>query len=43
MKANHGTKMKFHIIMEKDEDGRHVAERIDLPDCLSEGGNWNRP
>jgi predicted RNase H-like HicB family nuclease len=29
--------MKFHITVEKDEDGRYVAECTDLPGCLSEG------
>ena len=29
--------MKFHIIIERDEDGRYVAECTDLPGCLSEG------
>jgi len=31
--------MKFNIIIEKDEDGRYVAECTDLPGCLSEGEN----
>jgi predicted RNase H-like HicB family nuclease len=30
--------MKFNIIIEKDEEGRYVAECPDLPGCLSEGG-----
>lgn len=29
--------MKFHITIERDEDGRYVTECIDLPGCLSEG------
>jgi predicted RNase H-like HicB family nuclease len=29
--------MKFSIIIEKDDDGRYVAECPDLPGCLSEG------
>jgi predicted RNase H-like HicB family nuclease len=29
--------MKFNITIERDEDGRYVAECIDLPGCLSEG------
>jgi predicted RNase H-like HicB family nuclease len=29
--------MKFHITIERDEDGRLVAECTDLPGCLSEG------
>jgi predicted RNase H-like HicB family nuclease len=29
--------MKFKIIIERDEDGRYVAECPDLPGCLSEG------
>jgi predicted RNase H-like HicB family nuclease len=29
--------MKFHISIEKDEEGRYVAECTDLPGCLSEG------
>jgi predicted RNase H-like HicB family nuclease len=29
--------MKFKITIEKDEDGRYVAECLDLPGCLSEG------
>ena len=29
--------MKFHITIERDEDGRFVAECTDLPGCLSEG------
>lgn len=29
--------MKFHIAIEKDEEGRYVAECTDLPGCLSEG------
>jgi len=29
--------MKFHITIERDEDGRYVAECTDLPGCLSEG------
>lgn len=29
--------MKFHITIERDEDGRYVIECIDLPGCLSEG------
>lgn len=29
--------MKFNIIIEKDEEGRYVAECTDLPGCLSEG------
>ena len=30
-------KMKFKITIERDEDGRFVAECPDLPGCLSEG------
>lgn len=29
--------MKFTIILERDEEGRYVAECTDLPGCLSEG------
>ncbi|GAB6265012.1 MAG TPA: type II toxin-antitoxin system HicB family antitoxin [Methanothrix soehngenii] len=29
--------MKFNIIIEKDNDGRYVAECPDLPGCFSEG------
>ncbi|MCK9587331.1 type II toxin-antitoxin system HicB family antitoxin [Methanothrix soehngenii] len=29
--------MKFKITIEKDDDGRYVAECLDLPGCLSEG------
>jgi predicted RNase H-like HicB family nuclease len=29
--------MKFHIAIERDEDGRFVAECTDLSGCLSEG------
>lgn len=29
--------MKFHITIERDEDGRYVAKCTDLPGCLSEG------
>lgn len=29
--------MKFHITIERDEDGRYVVECTDLPGCLSEG------
>lgn len=29
--------MKFHITIERDEEGRYVAECTDLPGCLSEG------
>ncbi|MFB3766610.1 MAG: type II toxin-antitoxin system HicB family antitoxin [Methanotrichaceae archaeon] len=29
--------MKFKITIERDEDGRYVAECPDLPGCLSEG------
>ena len=29
--------MKFNIAIERDEDGRYVAECTDLPGCLSEG------
>ncbi len=29
--------MQFNVVMERDEDGRYVAECIDLPGCLSEG------
>jgi len=29
--------MKFNITIERDEDGRYVAESTDLPGCLSEG------
>jgi predicted RNase H-like HicB family nuclease len=29
--------MRFNITVEKDEDGRFVAECTDLPGCLSEG------
>jgi predicted RNase H-like HicB family nuclease len=30
-------RMKFNITIERDEDGRYVAECTDLPGCLSEG------
>jgi predicted RNase H-like HicB family nuclease len=29
--------MKFNIIIEKDEEGKYIAECTDLPGCLSEG------
>ncbi|MGV8174890.1 MAG: type II toxin-antitoxin system HicB family antitoxin [Methanothrix sp.] len=29
--------MKFNITIERDDDGRFVAECTDLPGCLSEG------
>jgi|GEM_PF-400677 len=29
--------MKFHIVIERDDEGRYVAECTDLPGCLSEG------
>jgi predicted RNase H-like HicB family nuclease len=29
--------MKFHITIERDEDGKYVVECTDLPGCLSEG------
>jgi len=29
--------MKFKITIERDEEGRYVAECPDLPGCLSEG------
>ena len=29
--------MKFNITIERDEDGKYVAECPDLPGCLSEG------
>jgi len=29
--------MRFNITIEQDEDGRFVAECVDLPGCLSEG------
>ena len=29
--------MKFDIIIEKDGEGRYVAQCPDLPGCLSEG------
>ena len=29
--------MRFNIIIEKDDEGRYVAECPDLPGCLSEG------
>ena len=29
--------MKFKITIEKDDDGRYVAECLDIPGCLSEG------
>jgi predicted RNase H-like HicB family nuclease len=31
--------MKFNIIIEKDDEGRYVAECPDLRGCLSEGEN----
>ena len=31
------TIMKFNIVIEKDDEGRYVAECLDLPGCLSEG------
>lgn len=30
-------KMQFNVVIEQDEDGRYVAECLDLPGCLSEG------
>jgi hypothetical protein len=32
--------MQFNIVIERDEDGRYVAECLDLPGCLSEGESW---
>lgn len=32
--------MKFNITIERDEDGRYVAECTDLPGCLSEGDTF---
>ena len=29
--------MQFNVVIEQDEDGRYVAECLDLPGCLSEG------
>jgi predicted RNase H-like HicB family nuclease len=29
--------MQFNVVIERDEDGRYVAECMDLPGCLSEG------
>jgi predicted RNase H-like HicB family nuclease len=29
--------IKFNITIQRDEDGRYVAECTDLPGCLSEG------
>jgi predicted RNase H-like HicB family nuclease len=29
--------MKFHLTLERDKDGKYVAECTDLPGCLSEG------
>jgi len=29
--------MQFNVVIERDEDGRYVAECLDLPGCLSEG------
>ena len=29
--------MKFNITIERDDEGRYVAECTDLPGCLSEG------
>ncbi len=29
--------MQFNIVIERDEDGRYVAECLYLPGCLSEG------
>jgi len=29
--------MQFNIVIERDEDGRYVAECLDLPGCLSGG------
>jgi len=29
--------MQFNVTIERDEDGRYVAECLDLPGCLSEG------
>ncbi len=29
--------MQFNIVIERDEDGRYVAECLDLSGCLSEG------
>ena len=29
--------MQFNVVIERDEDGRYVAECIDLPCCLSAG------
>ena len=31
--------MQFNIVIERDENGRYVAECLDLPGCLSEGEN----
>ena len=29
--------MQFSSVIERDEDGRYVAECLDLPGCLSKG------
>ena len=29
--------MQFNVTIERDKDGRYVAECLDLPGCLSEG------
>jgi Uncharacterized conserved protein len=29
--------MKFNVIIEKDEEGRFIAECPDLPGCITEG------
>ncbi len=36
-----GDKVNLHIIIERDDDGRYVAECPDLPGCLSEGETLN--
>ncbi len=29
--------MKFNVIIEKDEEGKYIAECPDLPGCITEG------
>lgn len=36
-----GDKVNLHIIIEQDDDGRYVAECLDLKGCLSEGETLN--
>lgn len=30
-------RMKYKVVVSKDEDGRYLVECLDLPGCISEG------